>query len=157
VAAIHVKQHPIRVARGAKTELRSQFGALPWRLNDGKIEVLIITSRGTGRWILPKGWPVHKSTPAEAAATEAWEEAGVEGKLSNMAVGFYSYRKEMGGADLPIVVTIFPLRVKRIHSDWPEKANRRRKWVSRKKAAKMLDEAELSAIVRTFDPRRLGV
>lgn len=148
----------MRLARAAKTDVRSQFGALPWRLNDGKVQVLLVTSRGTGRWILPKGWPMHKATPAEAAATEAYEEAGVKGTPSNMAVGFYSYRKETDdGPDMPVVVAIFPLRVKRLLTDWPEKAERKRKWMSRKKAASLLEEPELKQIVRNFDPRRMGV
>lgn len=158
VTTFKVSQHPMRLARTAKRDVRSQFGALPWRLNDGKLQVLVITSRGTGRWIFPKGWPMNGSTPAEAAATEAFEEAGVIGSVSNMAVGFYSYLKEAEeGPDLPVVVAIFPLRVKRLLADWPEKAERKRKWVSRKKAASLLDEPELKQIVRNFDPRRVGV
>jgi 8-oxo-dGTP pyrophosphatase MutT (NUDIX family) len=158
VTAFQVTQHPMRLAQSAKTEVRSQFGALPWRINDGKVEVLLVTSRGTGRWILPKGWPMHGATPAEAAATEAFEEAGVVGAPSNLAVGFYSYHKlAEDGSGLPVVVAIFPLRVKRLLADWPDREERRRKWMSRKKAARELEEPELKKIVRNFDPRRLGV
>ncbi|GKY88593.1 NUDIX hydrolase [Sinisalibacter aestuarii] len=145
----------MRLAGAGKRDVRSQFGAIPWRLNDGKVEVLLVTSRISRRWILPKGWPMHGATPAEAAATEAYEEAGVTGEPSNAAVGFYSYRKDFEGDDLPVVVAMFPLRVKKVLKDWPEKGQRKRKWVSRKKAAALLSEPELRLMVRNFDPRRL--
>ena len=155
MTAFSVKQRPMRLAGSGKRDARSQFGALPWRVCDGKVEVLLVTSRGTGRWILPKGWPMHKATPSEAAATEAFEEAGVEGKVSDMPVGFYSYRKAHEGDDLPIIVAMFPLRVKKMLKDWPEKGQRKRKWVSRKKAAALLGDPELREIVKHFNPRPL--
>lgn len=136
--------------------MRTQFGALPWRYADGKLEVLLITSRDTGRWIIPKGWPMDGATPAEAAATEALEEAGVEGKLSNQVVGFYGYLKQLDDADdLPIVVAVFPIRVKRLLTDWPERADRKRRWYSAKKAANLVAEPELRQIIRHFNPRAL--
>jgi 8-oxo-dGTP pyrophosphatase MutT (NUDIX family) len=143
----------MRLAGAGKREVRSQFGAIPWRMNDGKLEILLITSRGTKRWILPKGWPMDDATPAEAAATEAYEEAGVTGVASNAALGFYSYRKAFGGDDLPIVVAMFPLRVKKVFKDWPEKGERKRKWVSPKKAAALLQVPELRQMLRSFNPR----
>lgn len=157
MTAFNLRQQPMRLAQTGKMEVRSQFGALPWRIVDGKVQILLVTSRGTGRWILPKGWPMDGATPAEAAATEAFEEAGVTGTASNVAVGFYSYRKETEAEVIPIVVAVFPVRVKRVLQDWPEKAERKRKWVGRKKAAQMLGEPELREIVRHFDPRRLHV
>jgi len=153
VTALNVKQRPILLAGAGKREVRSQFGAIPWRFKDGKVEILVVTSRGTGRWILPKGWPMHKATPAEAAATEAWEEAGVTGTPSQISAGFYSYTKDIDGDNLPIVVAMFPLRVKKVHKDWPEKGQRKRRWVSRKRAAALLSEPELRQIIKHFDPR----
>ena len=151
-----ISQRPIRLAGSGKRDVRTQFGALPWRIRDGKVEILLITSRGTGRWIIPKGWPMDGATPAEAAATEAYEEAGVEGKLSNAVLGFYGYRKVIdSGDDLPIVVAVFPLRVKKMLKDWPEKAERKRRWVSQKKAATLLHEPELCQLVRHFEARAL--
>ncbi|MEJ2016863.1 MAG: NUDIX domain-containing protein, partial [Maritimibacter sp.] len=88
-----LKQKPIKLTGTDKYGVRTQFGALPWRLKAGKVQILLITSRGSGRWIIPKGWPMHGQTPSEAAATEAYEEAGIEGKLSPMVLGFYGYRK----------------------------------------------------------------
>ncbi len=153
VTVLNVKQRPMRLEGAGKREVRSQFGAIPWRFNAGKVEILLITSRGTGRWILPKGWPVHDATPAEAAATEAWEEGGVTGSPSHVSAGFYSYVKDLDGDNLPIVVAMFPLKVKKVHRDWPEKGQRKRRWVSRKKASALLQEPELRQIVKHFDPR----
>ncbi|MCB1349577.1 MAG: NUDIX hydrolase [Maritimibacter sp.] len=156
MTSLGANQRPIRLAGSGKRDVRTQFGALPWRYADGKLEVLLITSRDTGRWIIPKGWPMDGATPAEAAATEALEEAGVEGKLSNQVVGFYGYLKQLDDADdLPIVVAVFPIRVKRLLTDWPERADRKRRWYSAKKAANLVAEPELRQIIRHFNPRAL--
>lgn len=149
---IALKQKPMRLKKAGKRDVRSQFAALPYRLREGKVQVLLITSRGTGRWIIPKGWPMDGETPAEAAATEAWQEAGVIGKASNTVLGFYSYRKRLDKDSLPIVVAVFPVKVKKLAKDFPEKGQRKRKWVNLRKAEKLLQEPELRAIVRHFNP-----
>ncbi len=156
VTALTATQRPIRLAGSGKRDVRTQFGALPWRLRDGKVQIMLVTSRGTGRWIIPKGWPMDGETPAQAAATEALEEGGVEGKISLHVLGFYGYRKTLEKGDaLPIIVAVFPLKVKRILKDWPEKKERKRRWVSQKKAAALLTEPELRHIVQNFNPRLL--
>jgi len=132
--------------------MRTQFGALPYRLRDGKVEFLLITSRGTGRWIIPKGWPMDGKTPGEAAATEAMEEAGALGRISDQVVGFYAYSKSLKGDDLPCVVAVFPLKVKKLIKDYPEKAERKRRWVGRKEAQALVDEPELRRILKDFRP-----
>ncbi|MHA6266409.1 NUDIX hydrolase [uncultured Aliiroseovarius sp.] len=147
------KQRPIRLSLSDKRSVRTQFGALPYRLHEGRVEVLLITTRGTGRWIIPKGWPMDGETPAGAAATEAFEEAGVEGKLSHNVLGFFAYDKGHAGERLPCVVAVFPLKVKKIHKSYPEKAERRRRWVSAKKAAQMVSEPELRRMIKDFDPK----
>ncbi len=75
---------------------RKQYAALPVRVAaDGQIEVMLITSRGTKRWIIPKGWPMKKRTPAEAAVTEAFEEAGLKGEIvGQRPVSTYRYIKD---------------------------------------------------------------
>lgn len=148
-----LKQHPIRIAPTGKAEVRSQFGALCYRIKDGKVQILLITSRDSGRWIIPKGWPLSGETPAGAAATEAFEEAGVEGKLSDHTLGFYSYEKRIDSRRLPCVVAVFPIRVKKLLNDFPEQGQRQRKWFSRKKAAECVREPELKRMIRDFDPR----
>jgi len=117
--------------------------------------VLLITSRGSGRWILPKGWPLDGKTPAKSAAREAWEEAGVTGKVYDQCLGLYSYSKSVDGTGLPIVAMIYPIRVKSLADDYPEAGQRVRKWFSRKKAAKQVAQPELARIIKDFDVSHL--
>ncbi len=90
-----VKQKPISLMNSDKRDVRTQFAGLCYRMVGGKPEILLITSHRSGRWILPKGWPIDGKTPAEGAMTEAWEEAGVIGKVSPKCLGLYSYHKEI--------------------------------------------------------------
>jgi len=125
-----------------------QFGALCWRLHRGQVEVLLITSRDTGRWIIPKGWPHDGRTPAGSAAEEAWEEAGVEGQVAEAPLGLYSYDKVLKpGVAQPCVVTVFALRVARLRRRFPERGERRRKWFAAIKAARKVAEPELRALL----------
>lgn len=151
------KQRPLRLRDQGKRAVRTQFGALCWRVRGDKVEFLLITSRQRKRWIIPKGWPVDRATPAEAARKEAWEEAGVEGKAVPLCLGIYSYVKYLDESDaLPCVVAVFPVCAKKLLADYPEKSERRRKWFSRKKAAKLVDEPELANIIQHFDPKALA-
>ncbi len=146
------RQQPIRVAGAAKRDVRTQFGALCYRIRDGKVQILLITSRGQGNWIIPKGWPMAEETPASAAATEALQEAGAIGVLSDQVVGFYSYTKSHEGDNLPCVVAVFPLQVNKMLKDFPEKGERKRRWYDQKKAADMVSEPELRRIIKDFHP-----
>lgn len=151
-----IKQLPISIRAKSKSDVRTQFAALCWRVVDKKVQILIITSRGRGRWIIPKGWPMDGQTPGEAALQEAWEEAGVIGRADSRPLGLYSYTKIVRGApDLPCVAMVYGVRVKSLAKTWPEAHERKRKWVSRKKAAALVSEPELSRILRDFDPRGL--
>lgn len=150
-----IKQRPVRLTDG-KRGVRTQFAALCWRLHKDDVQILLVTSRRQRRWIIPKGWPVDDSTPVEAAQEEAWEEGGVIGKARPTCLGIYSYTKVIRGEDdLPCIVAVFPVKVKKVRREWPEMDERRRKWVSRRKAAKMVNEPELSAIIAAFDPKQL--
>lgn len=134
-----------------KREVRTQFGALCWRMRKGEPEILLITSRGTGRWIVPKGWPQKGNTAAKAAATEAWEEAGVTGNIDPQCLGIYGYEKRQGRRRSdPCVVAVFALEVTKIADKWPEARERKRKWVSPGKAAEMVLEPELARMIRDF-------
>lgn len=141
----------------AGQETRNQQGALCWRMNRGRLEVLLITSRDTGRWVIPKGWPMEGLGSAEAAACEAWEEAGVEGHILPLPVGFYSYDKASNGKTLPCMVSVFPLRVSRLADKFPERSQRRRKWFTAEKASRKVAEAELRDLLARFaaDPEAL--
>ncbi|SHF46136.1 8-oxo-dGTP pyrophosphatase MutT, NUDIX family [Loktanella atrilutea] len=148
-------QLPLKL-RGGKTDVRGQFAALCWRrAADGKVEICLITSRRTKRWIVPKGWPMHKQTPAEAAATEAWEEAGLTGRPVDRCLGVYSYVKPLSKRTTPVVVMVYPLEVTQVSSDWPERRERRRKWFPLQEAANRLAEPALRRIVEHFDPSGL--
>ena len=149
-----LKQKPIILPGAEKTALRTQFGALCYRVRRDKVQILLVTSRTNKRWIVPKGWPVDGATPVEAALREAYEEAGVEGKVTGNCIGIYSYVKALTDKEeLPCVVAIYPVMVTRILSDYPEKTQRKRKWYSVKKAAATIDQPELRQILKDFDPR----
>lgn len=134
-----------------------QAGALCWRMHRDQPEVLLITSRDTGRWIIPKGWPVAGLAPEGTAAREAWEEAGVEGTTCADPVGSFGYSKMLGaGLGLPCVVEVFALRVGRLADVYPEKGQRRRKWFSLKKAARKVQEPDLRRLILAFAPPAAG-
>ncbi|MCR9125521.1 MAG: NUDIX hydrolase [Rhodobacteraceae bacterium] len=154
--AFPIKQLPIRVRTHDKTDMRTQFAALCYRINGDKVQVLLVTSRRSKRWIVPKGWPGTGLTPARSAMREAWEEAGVEGRAWDMCLGLYSYTKVISPTQaMPCAVMVYPVHVRRLASDYPERNQRRRKWFSPRKASKRVGEPELQRILRDFDPRLL--
>lgn len=111
-------------------------------------DVLLITSRGTGRWVIPKGWPMEDRTLSAAAAVEAWEEAGVEGRIGRAEIGRYRYDKEQDhGWSLPVEVHVFLLQADRLRPDFPEAMQRRRGWFSAADAAARVDEPGLRRIL----------
>jgi 8-oxo-dGTP pyrophosphatase MutT (NUDIX family) len=153
---MYIKQLPIKVRCTHKSEVRSQFSALCYRVINNKTQVLMITTRRKRRWILPKGWPIDGLTPAESAAREAWEEAGVIGKSQDRCLGLYSYSKLLEDVGpLPCVAMVYPVQVRSLASAYPEVNQRRRKWFSLKKAASLATEPELARILRDFDPKHL--
>ena len=129
---------------------RFQVGALCFRENNGEREVLLISSRGTGRWIIPKGWPIDGKDAPEAALQEAWEEAGVkDGEITGQPVGTYDYDKELKtGLPVRVETLVFPVRVEQLSDKYPESQERRRKWVSAEAAANMVNEPQLQDILR---------
>jgi len=120
---------------------RLQVAALCLRDGAKGPEVLLITSRGTGRWILPKGWPMAHRTLAEAAAQEAWEEAGVRGRIDEAEFGRYRAAKDTGGGLMvPCDVAAFRLTVEQLADDYPEAAQRTRRWLRPADAATLVRE-----------------
>jgi 8-oxo-dGTP pyrophosphatase MutT (NUDIX family) len=136
------------------TKGEAQFAALPWRRRAaGGIEVLVITSRETRRWVLPKGWPMKDRTPAEAAAQEAYEEAGVLGEIDPQPMGDYGYGKRLrDGVVQDVRVAVFAMEVLVEQMAWPEQAQREKLWTSRDQAADLVDEPELRDLIRNFRP-----
>ncbi|MER8868129.1 NUDIX hydrolase [Mesorhizobium sp. M0751] len=138
---------------------RLQVAALPWRDSDDGVEIMLITSRDTGRWVLPKGWPEAKEPLCEAAAREAGEEAGLRGTISHHEAGRYFYAKVLdSGEEVPCEVLVFPLQVDKVADRWKEKRARTRKWVSAAEAVGMVHEPDLRQIIAHFcaDPRRFS-
>lgn len=133
-----------------------QYAALPWRQAPG-FEILLITSRETRRWVIPKGWPIPAHSAAESAAQEAYEEAGVRGKMSAQAIGHYGYRKRLrGGAKKRFRVDVFAMEVTEVLDQWPEAHERARQWLSPAEAAIRVDEPELALLIRAFAGDQLG-
>jgi 8-oxo-dGTP pyrophosphatase MutT (NUDIX family) len=132
-----------------------QYGALPYREIKSGVQILLVTSRNTRRWIIPKGWPQSGTPPHRAAAREAFEEAGVVGKISEKMIGSYWYDKIFeSGATVRCKVRVFPLRVTRQFKKWPEKPQRRAQWHSPAQASRRVREIYLRQIIRTFAKRR---
>ena len=97
---------------------------------------------------------MDRQTPAQIAAQEAWEEAGVHGKANDACLGVYSYAKLRGDEDdLSCLAMLYPVKVKSLAKNYPEKGERRRRWMSRKKAASKVAEPELKRMILDFDPR----
>ena len=138
-------------------EARIQYGALCWRGAADQIEVLLITSRDTGRWVIPKGWPMVGLAPEAAAAQEAWEEAGVQGTVSPVCVGRFGYLKCLPAqAVVPCAVAVYGLRVTDLAASYPEISERRRQWFSRAEAGQLVDEPDLRQLIEAFVPPSEG-
>ena len=130
-----------------------QVAALPWRRRRGGIEILLVTSRETRRWVIPKGWPMPRLVASGAARREAYEEAGVEGRLRRQAIGRYTYEKRLaGGSRTACVVTVYALGVLREYRTWPERLERKRSWFKAADAAAKVEEVGLRAIILAFAP-----
>jgi len=135
-------------------EPRSQFAALPWRRTpEGDVEVLLITSRETHRWVIPKGWPIKGMKAWKSAAREAFEEAGVQGKIVKRPSGAYAYDKRLKNGRLQHVrVAVFSLAVETEAAAFPEFGQREKVWLPRAEAARRVDEPELMVLLATFQP-----
>lgn len=135
---------------------RDQYGALCYGIERGKPRVLLITSRGTGRWVIPKGWPISGQDGAGTAAQEAWEEAGVRGRCHPRSIGTFHYDKVLSESEsIPVLVEVFPLDVELVLDAYPESDQRRRQWFTPERAARHVNEPDLAALLRGFDPGTL--
>lgn len=115
-------------------------------------KVLLVTSRDTGRWVIPKGWPMAGRSLSEAAAQEAWEEAGVRGRIDTREFGRFGYDKgQDSGFAVPVEVRVFLLSVAKLHEDFPEARERKRRWFLPADAARMVIEPELKAILNNLN------
>lgn len=133
---------------------RVQYAALPYRIQkDGLLEVLLITSRTSKRWIIPKGWPMGKRPAHKVAAQEAFEEAGIEGRATKAPLGIYHYDKLLSnGSVAKCRVEVFALKLDKQKSAWPERKQRKRRWMGLEEAASLISDAELAPLIRAFAP-----
>lgn len=129
---------------------RLQMAALCHRGQGDAKEYLLVTSRDTGRWIIPKGWPIRGLSSNETALQEAWEEAGVtKGRASERPIGMYTYQKRRDtGLCIPVETLVYSVSVAEVADEFPEVEERTRKWVNAADAAEMVQEPELKAILR---------
>ncbi|RMH87546.1 NUDIX domain-containing protein [Lysobacter pythonis] len=131
-----------------------QVAALCLRGAGESREVLLITTRGRGRWILPKGWPMKDRGLAAAALQEAWEEAGVIGAVGETALGRYRYLKPGRGRGKSwLEVWVFPVEVRELAEDYPEAGQRQRRWWPLAEAVGIVEEPQLAAFLRRLSMR----
>lgn len=146
-----VRSSSIRPAAAPSKRPAVQYAALPYREGANGLEFLLITTRRTRRWIVPKGWPMDGRTPHAAAAREALEEAGVCGEIGEAAIGFYRYYKERKSGELvPCKVEVFALKVTQQRKTWAEKDTRDLRWCSLAEALACVGEPGLRQIINRF-------
>ncbi len=126
-----------------------QSGVIPYRINEGKCEIMLITSRRKKRWIIPKGIIEEEMKPAESALNEAFEEAGIKGIITDESLGNYDYSKWGGICN----VEVFGLEVKTVSEKWPEDYFRMRKWFPAEEAAESIEVIKLKQILQRFCSR----
>jgi 8-oxo-dGTP pyrophosphatase MutT (NUDIX family) len=151
---LHANTESLEV--GARA-LGRQVAALPVRHNpDGTLSVLLVTSRRTRRWVLPKGWPWPDREDHMAAAEEAREEAGVVGSVLAERIGSYTYRKSHPAGPIPICVSVYLLEVREELASWPEGGQRERAWFTMPEAIARVTEPELRHLLQRVGKRLVG-
>ena len=139
-------------AQAAAQHAADQVAALCWRRRRGAVQVLLISSRDSGRWVIPKGWPIAGLSTADAAAREAWEEAGVEGKVQATPLGAFGYDKlARMSVTVRCLVAVHALRVLALKDRFPEAGQRRRAWFNPAEAAGLVAEPQLQHLLRIID------
>lgn len=111
---------------------------------------MLVTSKGTRRWVLPKGGVKPNRKSYDSAAEEAYEEAGITGRISRNCIGVYGYQKADHRHRAYCRVRVYPMKVTMVLPDWPERSERRREWVPLDVAASRVREKDLKKIIRSF-------
>jgi 8-oxo-dGTP pyrophosphatase MutT (NUDIX family) len=128
---------------------RIQYAALPYRReSDGRLYLFLVTSRETRRWVIPKGWPIRGLKPHDSAAREAFEEAGLVGRVRKRRLGRYAYEKRLEQGVVTCEVEVFPLEVKRQTKRFPERGQREGRWMEPEEAAALVREPDLADLIR---------
>jgi len=125
-------------------DIFQQSGVIPFCFENGELKILLITTRKSKRWILPKGIIEPKMSPEESAAAEAYEEAGIRGEIYSAQIGEYHYPKWGGTCN----VKVFAMEITQIYENWPESNIRKRKWVSINETETLIDNPQLKSIIR---------
>jgi 8-oxo-dGTP pyrophosphatase MutT (NUDIX family) len=128
--------------------MKKQYAALPFRIQKSETQILLITTRQKGKWSVPKGWPMKNRTPPIAAAIEAFEEAGIVGKVGRKKIGKFTHRKNLGAKTFKCDVDVYPLTVQGKLNKWPEKNERKRRWFSKEVAAELVKPKGLRRAIR---------
>jgi 8-oxo-dGTP pyrophosphatase MutT (NUDIX family) len=141
----------MRMINSSEEPLRDrQVAALCYRTAP-RLEILLVTSRETRRWVTPKGWPMPGRADHAAAAVEAFEEAGADGVIAERSLGEFSYDKVLKTTEIrPVTAALYPLEVVVLREDWPEKGQRDRRWFSPAEAAEAVQEPDLAALILKF-------
>lgn len=141
------------------SERRQQYAAICYRQSkaaDG-YEMLVVTGRTSGRWVLPRGWPMEGKAPHQVAEREAFEEAGIKGKADKQPIGHYTYAKQIGdGRVVPCLVEIYAVKVEKIVKNYKEHGQRQRRWVSFTEAQNLVEEPELRGLIMQFGTSLAG-
>ena len=140
-----------RIRRAKAGHELEQAAALPYRFDNGRLKIMLVTSRNTHRFTLPKGWPMKKRSLADAARIEALEEAGIEGKVARSMIGHYLYWKRLKRVFIPVKVRVYPLHVQYEKAQWSEQKQRQRKWLSPEEAGLLVDEPQLISLIASLD------
>lgn len=136
---------------GKTGDKRRQVAALPWRGEGPAMQILLVSSRETKRWVIPKGWPMKGRTDSAAAAQEAYEEAGLDGIITHTPAGDYEYLKRLkNGAAKLVKVDVYPLQVTGERDTWPEKGQRALQWMPPVEAALAVQEPDLRDLIARF-------
>lgn len=141
------------VLRAGGPGVARQMGAIPYTVVQGQVVFLLVTSRGSGRWIFPKGEPIEGLEPWETAAQEALEEAGVEGEVDPRPIGSYRTFKTLAFRRKVVEVEMYPLQVTRQLDDWPEKGLRHRHWAILPETKRLLSDAKLAELAVRLSQR----
>jgi 8-oxo-dGTP pyrophosphatase MutT (NUDIX family) len=149
------------MAKTAKTRLvrkARQVAALPWRLaSDGELEFLLVTSRTSKHWLLPKGWPIPGKSGLESALQEAFEEAGIQAKGPDTPIGRYAFIKVLHDAtELPCTMAVYAVGNVEELTEWPEQGQRDRMWFTQADAVSIAFDFNLSLFLAgvSYDKKR---
>ena len=132
-----------------------QYAALPYLIVRRRVEIMLITSRDTRRWVIPKGWPMKGLKPQDAAAIEAAEEAGLIGEVESRPIGSYRYLKQLkANHSIAVQVILFPFRVHAQVESWKEQGQREFRWFRYQRAASLVAEPSFRRLIREFGRAR---